>query len=99
VRYPIRWPLSLPNAGALFRARVVRIACLTEAVKALSWKQTRGIVDLFTTLNPYNLAIVPGAILNIVEDINCDSAGNQRQVCAYGILPSVTPCTHMTTQE
>ncbi len=57
----------------------------TDAVKALSWKQTREIVDKFTTLNPYDPAIVPGSILNIVEDINRDSAGNQRQLYGYGI--------------
>jgi hypothetical protein len=57
----------------------------TEAVKALSWKQTRGIVDRFAPLNPYDPAIVPGSILNIVEDINRDSAGKQRQIYAYGI--------------
>jgi len=62
-----------------------RIPGGTEAVKALSWKQTREIVDKFTTLNPYNPAIVPGSILNIVEDINRDSDGNQRQIYGYGI--------------
>jgi len=57
----------------------------TDAIKALSWKQTREIVDRFTTLNPYNRKIVPGSILNIVDDINRDSAGNQRQLYGYGI--------------
>jgi hypothetical protein len=57
----------------------------TEAVKALPWKQTWEIVDRFTKLNPYDPAIVPGSILNIVEDINRDSAGNQRQIYGYGI--------------
>jgi DNA polymerase elongation subunit (family B) len=57
----------------------------TELVRALSWKQTRGIVDRFATLNPYDRGIVPGSILNIVEDINRDPAGRQRQVYGYGI--------------
>jgi hypothetical protein len=57
----------------------------TEAVKALSWKQTRRIVDRFAPLNPYDHAIVPGSILNIVGDINRDSAGRQRQLYGYGI--------------
>lgn len=57
----------------------------TEAVKALSWKQTREIVDKFATLNPYDPAIVPGSILNIVEDINRNTAGSQRQIYGYGI--------------
>jgi len=62
-----------------------RLSDGTEAVKALSWKQTREIVDRFATLNPYDPAIVPGSILNVVEDINRDSAGGQRQVYGYGI--------------
>jgi hypothetical protein len=62
-----------------------RLSDGTEAVKALSWKETREIVDRFAALNPYDPAIVPGSILNIVEDINLDSAGNQHQVYAYGI--------------
>ena len=62
-----------------------RTADGTDAVKALSWKQTREIVDKFGTLNPYDPKIVPGSILNIVEDINLDSGGNQRQVYGYGI--------------
>ena len=57
----------------------------TDAVKALSWKQTREIVDKFTKLNPYDRAIVPGSILNIIEDLNRDSAGSQRQLHGYGI--------------
>jgi DNA polymerase type B, organellar and viral len=57
----------------------------TRAVKALSWEQTRKIVDKFKTLNPYNPKIVPGSILNIVEDINRDSDGSQRQIYGYGI--------------
>lgn len=57
----------------------------TDAIKALSWKQTREIVDKFTTLNPYDPAIVPGSILNMVEDINLDSAGSRRQLYGYGV--------------
>ncbi len=57
----------------------------TDAVMALSWEQTREIVDKFATLNPYDPKIVPGSILNIVEDINRDANGNQRQVYGYGI--------------
>jgi hypothetical protein len=37
------------------------------------------------SLNPYNKKIVPGSILNIVEEINFDSNGKQRQVYGYGI--------------
>jgi hypothetical protein len=56
-----------------------------DAIKALSWSEVRRIVDRFKTLNPYNKNIVPGSILNIVEEINYDSSGNQRQVYGYGI--------------
>jgi len=55
------------------------------AVKALSWKEVRRIVDRFETLNPYDAAIVPGSMLNIVEEINYDPAGNQCQLFGYGI--------------
>jgi hypothetical protein len=57
----------------------------SEAVKALSWKEVRRIVDRFAALNPYDPAIVPGSILNIVEDINYASTGKQRQIYGYGI--------------
>ncbi len=57
----------------------------TDAVKALSWEQTRGIVDKFKTLNPYDPGIVRGSILNVVEELNRDSDGNQRQIYGYGI--------------
>jgi hypothetical protein len=42
-------------------------------------------VDRFKSLNPYNKRVVPGSILNIVEEINFDSEGKQRQVYGYGI--------------
>jgi hypothetical protein len=57
----------------------------TDAVKALSWEQARGIVDKFKTLNPYDPGIVRGSILNVVEELNRDSDGNQRQIYGYGI--------------
>lgn len=56
-----------------------------DAIKALSWSDTRRIVDRFETLNPYNKKTVPGSILNIVEEINFDSTGKQRQIYGYGI--------------
>ncbi len=56
-----------------------------EAVKALSWEEVRRTVDRFRTLNPYDKKIVPGSILNIVEDLNFDAAGRQRQLYGYGI--------------
>jgi hypothetical protein len=56
-----------------------------DAIKALSWVDAREIVDRFKSLNPYNKRVVPGSILNIVEEINFDSEGKQRQVYGYGI--------------
>ena len=50
-----------------------------------SWKEVRRIVAAFQKLNPYDRAMVPGSILNIVEDINFDSAGKQRPVYGYRI--------------
>jgi len=62
-----------------------RMADRTEAIKALKWEEVRRIVDRFTALNPYDPVIVPGSILNIVEDINYDTTKRQRQVYGYGI--------------
>ena len=56
-----------------------------EAIKALSWKTVRQIVDRFKSLNPYNPKIVPGSVLNIVEELNYDADGHQRQLYGYGI--------------
>jgi len=56
-----------------------------DAIKALSWSDTRRIVGHFEALNPYTKKIVPGSILNIVEEVNFDSTGKQRQVYGYGI--------------
>jgi hypothetical protein len=56
-----------------------------DAIRALSWSETQGIVDRFRTLNPYDKKVVPGSILNIVEEINYDSTGKQRQLYGYGI--------------
>lgn len=55
-----------------------------DAIKALSWEETRGIVDRFRALNPYNKKVVSGSILNI-DEINYDSTGKQRQLYGYGI--------------
>jgi DNA polymerase type B, organellar and viral len=54
------------------------------AIKALTWKDVRDIANRFETLNPYDPGAVPGSILKI-EDVNFDSAGNQRQLYGYAI--------------
>ena len=56
-----------------------------DAIKALPWKQVRRIVDRFKGLNPYDRKIVPGSVLNIVEQLNFDAYGRQRQLYGYGI--------------
>jgi len=56
-----------------------------DAIKALPWKQVRQIVDRFKSLNPYDPKIVPGSVLNIVEELNYDADGRQRQLYGYGI--------------
>jgi hypothetical protein len=57
----------------------------SDAIKALSWSETQEIVHRFKSLNPYSKKVVPGSILNIVEEINSDSNGKQRQVYGYGV--------------
>ena len=57
----------------------------SDAVKALSWDEVRRIVGKFGKLNPYNPKIVPGSILNIVEEMNFGREGRQRQLYGYGI--------------
>jgi hypothetical protein len=56
-----------------------------DAIKALPWSKTQEIVDRFQSLNLYDKKVVPGSILNIVEDINYDSTGKQRQLYGFGI--------------
>jgi hypothetical protein len=56
-----------------------------DAIKALPWEQVRQIVDRFKSLNPYDPKIVPGSILNIVEELNYGADGRQRQLYGYGI--------------
>lgn len=56
-----------------------------DAIKALPWKQVRQIVDRFKNLNPYDPNIVPGSVLNIVEELNYDADDRQRQLYGYGI--------------
>jgi DNA polymerase type B, organellar and viral len=57
----------------------------SDAIKALPRKQVRQIVDRFRSLNPYDSRIVPGSVLNIVEELNYDADGRQRQLYGYGI--------------
>ncbi len=56
-----------------------------DAIRALPWQRVREIVDRFTNLNPYHPKIVSGSILNIVEELNLDHEGHQRQLYGYGI--------------
>jgi hypothetical protein len=56
-----------------------------EAIKALSRKEVEQVVNRFEKLNPYDKKIVPGSILNIVEEINFDSEKRARRLFGYGI--------------
>jgi hypothetical protein len=55
-----------------------------EAIKALSSKKVQEIVDCFEKLNPYDKKIVPGSVLNIVEELNFDSNKKPRQALGWG---------------
>src|SRR5258708_31946502 len=55
-----------------------------EAVKALSSKKAHEIVGCLGRLNPYDRKIVPGSVLNIVEELNFDSNNRLRQVWGWG---------------
>lgn len=56
-----------------------------DAIRVLPWEQVQEIVDRFKSLNPYDPKIVSGSILNIVEELNFDEKGQQRELCGYGI--------------
>jgi hypothetical protein len=73
------------HAGAILTSRRVPGQTGSDAVKALSWDEVRRIVGKFGKLNPYDPKIVPGSILNIVEEMNFDKHGRQRQLYGYGI--------------
>lgn len=55
----------------------------TEAIKALSWADVRGIVERFEQLNPYDRNAVRDPILKI-EDVNLRD-GTQEQLFGYAI--------------
>jgi hypothetical protein len=56
-----------------------------DAIQALSWTKAREIANKFKSLNPYNKKIIPGSVLNIVEELNYDATGKQRQLYGYSI--------------
>jgi hypothetical protein len=56
-----------------------------EAVRALSWKQVRAIVQLFERLNPYDRAAVEGSILKIEDDNFDPQSKEQRQLWCLAI--------------
>ena len=83
----IPWPSCRLRKAGSYRVRVVarRMPDGADAIKALPWKQVRQIVDRFKSLNPYDPKIVPGSVLNIVEELNYDADGRQRQLYGYGV--------------
>jgi hypothetical protein len=56
-----------------------------EAVRALSWKQVRQIVQLFKRLNPYDPGAVEGSILKIEDDNYDPTTEKQRQLWCLAI--------------
>jgi hypothetical protein len=54
-------------------------------LKALSWKQVRGISNRFAALNPYQRDAVPGSILKIEDDNFDPITHKQRQVFCFAI--------------
>jgi hypothetical protein len=70
----------VPCAGGRHKA-----PCGSASIKALSWAETKKIVSKFKGLNPYNRKIVPGSILNIVQEISYESTGKRRSLYGYGI--------------
>jgi hypothetical protein len=56
-----------------------------DAVKALSWKQTRKkIVEPFEQLSPYDRSLMRDSFLK-VEDLNFDQEGKQRQLYGFAL--------------
>jgi hypothetical protein len=56
-----------------------------EAVKAISWEETlKKIVEPFDQLHPYDRFLVRDHFLKL-EDVNCDSDGNQRQLYGFAL--------------
>lgn len=61
-----------------------RLPSCEEAVRVLSWRQVRDIVDRFDELHPYDRSRVPQSILKL-EDENFDEEGRQRPLWCYSI--------------
>jgi hypothetical protein len=55
-----------------------------KTVRALSWSTVESIVARFSSLNPYDRAVIPGSILEI-KDVNRDASGVQRLLWCYVI--------------
>ncbi|MGA8474035.1 MAG: hypothetical protein WB681_03115 [Candidatus Cybelea sp.] len=70
----------VPCPGGLYRTADGR-----EAVRALSWKQVRQIVQLFKRLNPYDRGAVEGSILKIEDDNFDPVTTEQRQLWCLAI--------------
>lgn len=54
------------------------------AIRALSFAEVDAITAKFSSLSPYNRAMVPGSILKI-EDVNLRPDGSRRQLWAYAV--------------
>jgi hypothetical protein len=56
-----------------------------EAVRALSWANVEAIREMFTALNPYDQATVPGSILELEKENFDEATGQRRQLYCYAI--------------
>ncbi|MBT3328204.1 MAG: hypothetical protein HN396_18420, partial [Gemmatimonadales bacterium] len=56
-----------------------------EAIQALSWKQVDAIVERFERLNPYDLTVVPGSILEVEEENFLKGTRDREQLWCYSI--------------
>jgi hypothetical protein len=56
-----------------------------EAVRALSWANVEAIREMFTALNPYEQAIVPGSILELERENFDEATGQRRQLYCFAI--------------
>lgn len=70
----------IPCSGGPYRTKQGR-----SAVKALSWKQVRGISKRFASLNPYDRNAIPGSVLKIEDDNFNPETKKQQQIYCLAI--------------
>jgi hypothetical protein len=56
-----------------------------EAIKALTWNDVADIVEQFSSLNPYDAAVVPGSVLKVEDDNFDPDTKRQQQLYCFAI--------------